>query len=487
MSRLTALALLIAAPLASAQTTADVWPLAPGNTWTYVTTQTVSYPVGRRSDVVSAARWTALDSVETAAGRLPRLRIETTDAVSECLVKQDRTDDQYLFRFLDLQGAAPCASDSRLPRLIGGAPGVLVMSFSAGNPVVVGGQSLSDSDLVSRTGVDRNQFVIPRESASWQMVDGIGVVGYDRSEATENETTSIRAQLRQATVGGETFGQALETRTDFWPLAVGNRWEYQVTDQSGFQIGEVVWTIEVAGSIRLRRVENGAVAADVTCPISRAEASFQTSWQTRFSFSVCSPVDPALAPNLLGTVVPVDIDLFETERPFAIGAQRVVADAAVGGVSSTSAIPGAGVQSATYTLARDIGPVRYTTETGAGFPGNRRYDATLAFARIGSTTYGAQIVSGEDAPASAQALALSVGPNPVRASATLQFSLPVATEARIEILDALGRTVQRLDLGTRSAGANSARLNASGLAAGVYSVRLVAGASQTAARISVVR
>ena len=56
---------------------------------------------------------------------------------------------------------------------------------------------------------------------------------------------------------------------------------------------------------------------------------------------------------------------------------------------------------------------------------------------------------------------------------------------RLAVVDALGRTVRRLDLGARPAGAGDAVLSTGGLAPGVYTVRLDAGARSTAVRVVV--
>ena len=90
-----------------------------------------------------------------------------------------------------------------------------------------------------------------------------------------------------------------------------------------------------------------------------------------------------------------------------------------------------------------------------------------------------------DAGPAAGALALTAGPNPVRAATTLRFALPAASDVRLAVVDALGRTVRRLDLGARPAGADDAVLSAGGLAPGVYTVRLDAGARSTAVRVVV--
>ena len=56
----------------------------------------------------------------------------------------------------------------------------------------------------------------------------------------------------------------------------------------------------------------------------------------------------------------------------------------------------------------------------------------------------------------------------------------------VVVVDALGRTVRRLDLGARPAGAGDAVLPARGLAPGVYTVRMDAGARSAAVRVVVV-
>ena len=58
---------------------------------------------------------------------------------------------------------------------------------------------------------------------------------------------------------------------------------------------------------------------------------------------------------------------------------------------------------------------------------------------------------------------------------------------RVSVVDALGRTVRRLDLGARPAGAGEAAFPAAGLAPGVYAVRLDAASRTAAVRVVVVR
>ena len=99
---------------------------------------------------------------------------------------------------------------------------------------------------------------------------------------------------------------------------------------------------------------------------------------------------------------------------------------------------------------------------------------------------GAIIVS-EEATAEALALGLSVAPNPLGATTTVRFETQAAGPVSLRVFDATGRAVATLLDGELAAGPASAELDARGLAAGVYVVRLQAGATVATQQISVVR
>ena len=67
-------------------------------------------------------------------------------------------------------------------------------------------------------------------------------------------------------------------------------------------------------------------------------------------------------------------------------------------------------------------------------------------------------------------------PNPSHGRATVAFDLPEATEVRLVVVDVLGREVSVLAEGSMAAGAHRAVWEASGLPAGLYLVRIQAGA-----------
>jgi hypothetical protein len=78
-------------------------------------------------------------------------------------------------------------------------------------------------------------------------------------------------------------------------------------------------------------------------------------------------------------------------------------------------------------------------------------------------------------------------PNPVQSTATLRFSLPSETDVTLEVYDVLGRRIQRLVNGRKSAGWHSMQFDARRLSSGVYFLRLDAAGVQETRKITVVR
>jgi hypothetical protein len=78
-------------------------------------------------------------------------------------------------------------------------------------------------------------------------------------------------------------------------------------------------------------------------------------------------------------------------------------------------------------------------------------------------------------------------PNPTRGRARLAYALAEPGPVVVEVFDAVGRRVAVLDGGARAAGPHDLDLDAAGLPAGLYSVRLRAGAEVAVQRLNVVR
>jgi hypothetical protein len=78
-----------------------------------------------------------------------------------------------------------------------------------------------------------------------------------------------------------------------------------------------------------------------------------------------------------------------------------------------------------------------------------------------------------EAGAEGAKLSLEVWPNPVRRTATVRFELAAADAVRLDVVDALGRRVQRVVLGERGAGTHVETVDVNELRAGTYFVRIV--------------
>ena len=87
----------------------------------------------------------------------------------------------------------------------------------------------------------------------------------------------------------------------------------------------------------------------------------------------------------------------------------------------------------------------------------------------------------------AEALGLTVGPNPTRGAATVRFTLDRAQDVRIALYDMLGREVGVVADGTFGVGETAAPLATDGLPSGVYVLRLQGEDASASRQISVVR
>jgi hypothetical protein len=97
----------------------------------------------------------------------------------------------------------------------------------------------------------------------------------------------------------------------------------------------------------------------------------------------------------------------------------------------------------------------------------------------------ALIAVGDDAPRPPRELVvMSADPNPFRTQTTIQYSLGVAGQVRIELYDIQGRLVEQRTLGIQQPGIHSAALSGEGRAAGVYHYRLQVTDTQTNAVLS---
>ena len=77
--------------------------------------------------------------------------------------------------------------------------------------------------------------------------------------------------------------------------------------------------------------------------------------------------------------------------------------------------------------------------------------------------------------------------NPIRGISTVSFSVPRATDVRLDLYDVMGRKVREIYRGRVEAGRHSVRFDARGLTGGVYFVKMVADRYTSVAKVLVVR
>lgn len=90
-------------------------------------------------------------------------------------------------------------------------------------------------------------------------------------------------------------------------------------------------------------------------------------------------------------------------------------------------------------------------------------------------------------PGSGAGLDLSAYPNPFSSTVAIVFTLPGTNEGTVELRDAAGRLVMAPVGGFRGAGPHRFQWEAAGMAQGMYTVRVRAGASDRLARLALVR
>ena len=142
-----------------------------------------------------------------------------------------------------------------------------------------------------------------------------------------------------------------------------------------------------------------------------------------------------------------------------------------------------GDATATFDLAPYAGTqVRLRIDLGAGRPLDPDEFWTLQAADVLLST------TAPDGFETPRELALYPNfPNPFSGSTTLSYTLPEATDVRLEVYDLLGRRVAVLAEGDQAAATHTVTFDARGLASGVYLLRLQAGGAQRTMRMVVAR
>ncbi|WP_412060217.1 hypothetical protein [Rubrivirga sp. IMCC45206] len=217
-------------------------------------------------------------------------------------------------------------------------------------------------------------------------------------------------------------------------------------------------------------------------------------WNT----GIGTPDDPSDDVRMVPAVLDIDGDgtynLSEADSPVSSGADDPVTDW-VYWYEPTDTSPGdAGYKAWLATAATaplDHGPemLGRTTFVGWDLGAAPPYAAEhpepgTVFRLVSSDLFG--VAAGDEAP-SPSGLALAVGPNPARATATVRYTVASPGPVRLRVLDVLGREVAVLASGPRPPGDHTAAFDASRLAAGLYLVVLDADGARLARTFTVAR
>ena len=132
---------------------------------------------------------------------------------------------------------------------------------------------------------------------------------------------------------------------------------------------------------------------------------------------------------------------------------------------------------------------QYAAGIGLVRTGGDGFDRQLAYYRVNGVERGVSRFPTPTAPTPpASGAALAVGPNPTGGAATVRLDLPAPAEVRVAVYDVLGRRVGTLASGALAAGTHRLPFDAAPLAPGVYVVRAeVGGGAVLVRRVTVAR
>jgi outer membrane protein assembly factor BamB len=120
--------------------------------------------------------------------------------------------------------------------------------------------------------------------------------------------------------------------------------------------------------------------------------------------------------------------------------------------------------------------------------GEGRLDVAVGSEDGGLYLFGGSPTGAAEPPGSIEvAAAMRAQPNPVSRFTRISYAVPRAGNVSVKLFDAAGRTVCALAYGPHAAGIHEVRLDAVGLAEGVYLVRLVAGDYAATGKLTLLR
>jgi len=371
-------------------------------------------------------------------------------------------------RLVDISDPANPVELSRVrdlvqPYRVDVANGIAYVTQQGSSDVPDGGLTLID--VSDPTNPEVLQFVPTAASANGVLVhqgtifvaSGLTGTGEGNLETFDQETLGMLDLVDagntplDVTVSGNhafaaTFGSGLSIFDVSNPV--------NLTQVSFGQVGAFSTSVEVDGSVAFV----GNVAFDIPSGLLVADVSDPSDPQVLdvgATFAGGSPVDVAYGAGKAYTVVDmVGLYQFDVSDPSDVEetAYIVTSDRAVGVDFENG-----------YVVVVDAG-------TGV-----------WVFQDAGAVTT-------EEGPQGADPLLLGgTHPNPFTSQTTVRYRLPEAGHVRVSVHDLLGREVAVLVDGNQAQGWQETSLNARGLAAGIYLVRVSAGSEVAVSRVTLVR
>lgn len=285
----------------------------------------------------------------------------------------------------------------------------------------------------------------------------------------------------------------------YYPLAVGNVWEYEARPSSVEPPAFVRRVVERDTVVDGRRyfVQVTYVAAGRDAPFvyqSRSVVRFDTTAARVVGLIVGQgPGGEYVVACGLGAAFETNIDCSPMNNPNG-GPDETQVSGGYGGTVDFGPGTGPLPVEARKSFREGFGdggndlyaaPVGYVGNSGAFCEG---CFTALRYARVGGVSYGVSVVVAAEPGPDAPEVSLSVLPNPSLGPVVVRLSLGETTRsATVMVLDALGREVMVLLDGTARAGEWSALVDTGSWPAGVYVVRATLGGRVASARLVVAR
>ena len=267
----------------------------------------------------------------------------------------------------------------------------------------------------------------------------------------------------------------------YYPLAVGNVWEYEFGD--GTVAREAIFSDTVALGHRYFVLSFQQLRDDIEAPVFRTPLRYDTASATVVALGDVSNEYPYTLH------CPFDTPFGDAE---CRGEPQRVSGRPDGVVVFGGEAPGTGtdtVQAAVKVFSTRLGfEFRYAAGVGPVYDGGEGGARALTYYKIGDEEHGMpRFVAAE--PGGPEPLAASLGawPNPTRGPLTVSVRLArPAADVEVAVYDALGRAVRRAPLGPRAAGEHGVGLSLAGLAPGVYAVVLQVDGERAAGLVALV-